>query len=402
MNIKDYILKAFITTIFLYLGVLFITNGCSKDWTEAIRSGNTHQEQFRQDVDIEIKNGLIFLPVSIQGQTYRFLFDTGAPLSISQKIQNALEYEVVSKGNIIDSDHNNQEVKWVQVDSILIGDISFQKQVAFIGDFEANPLLSCLEIDGIIGSNLIRHCNWRIDQNNKSTSLFKGIESLDHNEGITIPFKTDHQYNMFVDINIGQASLKNVLVDFGSNGSIALNHEIFTLLQEREILDSGFHENGSIQSGIVGEKAVLKRSFVYSDSVRIGNITLQDVLLRTGKTVSIGTKFLSQFIVTINWDNRTLHLAKDDSHPSLLCFPGFRLGYSNDLGMYVQSIVLKSNAYNEGVRPNMRVIKLDGLDFENGNNFCDYVDHKLSLRILMELSDSIGSRKIYQFKQTAR
>ena len=105
---------------------------------------------FRDTVFIEIHKGLIFLPVIIEGKEYRFLFDSGAPLSISNMLQNNHGFEIVSMGKIIDSDHNRKKVKWSQVDAIHIGDISFTQQTAFIGDFDANPLFKCLKIDGII------------------------------------------------------------------------------------------------------------------------------------------------------------------------------------------------------------------------------------------------------------
>ena len=95
--------------ILLLIGVLFqFTYGCSVEWTEAIRSGEVVQNQFRETVDIDIRKGLIFLPVIIEEKEYRFLFDSGAPFSISKQLQNDHAFEIVSEGNIIDSDHNRK------------------------------------------------------------------------------------------------------------------------------------------------------------------------------------------------------------------------------------------------------------------------------------------------------
>ena len=389
--------------ILLLIGIVFqLIIGCSTKWTQAIQSGEVAQYQFRETIDIEIKKGLIFLPVIIEGKEYLFLFDSGAPFSISEKLQNDHNFKVVSKGNIIDSDHNRKKVNWSQVDTISIGNVIFTNQIAFIGDFEANPLLRCLEIDGIIGSNLMRHCNWTIDQQQNTLTLYNGIRDPNLSSHVMIPFKTDHQYNIFIDINVGQAIVRNILVDYGSNGSISLNNEIFTTLRDRDIIRETLHEKGVQQSGLVGKTIDLNREIAYSDSVRIDSILFKKVMLRTGQTVSIGNSFLSRFRVTIDWDNRNMHLFETGEIPDIIRFPGYKLGYSANSGVYVQSVVDHSNAYNKGVRPNMKVVKLDGLDFENNNNFCDYVSHEFGETIYMELIDSSGYKREYNFEQTIK
>lgn len=381
-------------------GLFFqIVCSCSVNWTEAIQYGEITQTRFTETINIEIEEGLIFLPVIIHGKEYRFLFDSGAPFSISSQLQNELAFKVVSKGKIIDSDHNRKKVIWAQIDSINIGDIAFLKQTAFVGDFEANPLLRCLRIDGIIGSNILRQCNWTIDQ--QQNSLTFSTEEPDLEGQFSIPFKTDYQYNMFINIDIGQAVVKNILVDYGSNGSISLNKEIFSTLKNRNIIGESWVEKGMQQSGIIGKTVDLKREIVYSDSVYISNMELKQVMVRTGKTVSVGNNLLSRFRITIDWKNRNLHLIPNGNTPGSIHFPGFKLSYSPNQGIYVQSVIEQSKAYQEGVRPNMKVIKLDGLNFEGVNDFCDYVNHEFDHLIFMELIDSTGHKTEYQFEQTS-
>ena len=385
--------------IFLALGLL-INYACATHWTRAIQSGGIAQKQFKESVTIEIRNGLIFVPVTIQGREYRFLFDSGAPLSISHKLQDDYNFKIISTGNLIDSDHNIKRIKWAKVESISNGKVSFNNQSVFIGDFEANPFLKCLEIDGIIGSNLLRHCNWTIDQEQKSLTFSDSLDKDDLNGSIKIPFRTDNQYNMYTDISVGRATVRNILVDYGSNGSIALNDEIFNTLKGRNILGETIIEKGMQQSGIVGKAVPLNREIVYADSVSIDNNSLKKVMLRTGKTVSIGNQLLSRFRVTIDFNNKTLHLLETKVVQDSIYIPGFKLGYLSDQGVYVQSVIEFSNAYEKGVRANMKVNKLDRLNFKDGDNFCDYANHKLGNMIFMELIDSTGLSKEYNFEKT--
>ncbi len=389
-----------LNTLFL-AGILFLGfSRCSIKWTEAIQSGSVSQHGIKETVNIEIQKSLIILPVTINGTRYRFLFDTGAPFSISNKIQKENNFKIISKGKIVDSDKNKKKVNWSQIDSVFISDVLFLNQTAFVGDFEANPIMKCLEIDGIIGSNLIRNCNWMIDQENKTLSIFSSIDEKANENCIVIPFNTDYQYNIFIDINFGQAKVNNILVDYGSNGSIALSNEIFTILTNRSIINGEFLEKGITQSGIIGETVELERKLTFSDSVRINDLELKNVLVKTGETVAIGNHLLSRFQVTIDWDNKNLYLTKPKKDANRIGLPGFRLGFSSEKGIYVQSVIEESNAYKIGIRSNMKVIKIDSLDFENGNDFCDYVEYDLKDEIFIQLTDSKGEKQDYYFKKT--
>ncbi len=147
-----------------------------------------------------------------------------------------------------------------------------------------------MEIDGIIGSNIIRHCNWTIDTKNKTLILFSSIQKKSSEECIVIPFRTDYKHNIFTDIIFGQSRIKNILIDYGSNGSIALNNEIFNTLKNTNIIGDVFIEKGINQSGIIGKPIELDKRITYSDSVRINNQELRNVMIRTGKRKFRGTK----------------------------------------------------------------------------------------------------------------
>ena len=378
--------------LLLLIGITFMS-GCAVKWTKAIQYGSVSPNDFNESIDMEIKNGLIFLPVTIGGNDYRFLFDTGAPTSISEELQLLHSFKTVSKGNIIDSDHNRKKVNWVRVDEIQIGDISFTNQTAFVGDFKANPILECLHIDGIVGSNLMRHCNWTIDQEQKKLSLHSNnIASADDNS-TRIPFREDFQYNIFLNLTIGEAIIKNIRMDYGSNGSIALDNSIFSVLKERGIIDTTWVETGFQQTGIIGETVEFTKEIAISDSVRLNDLAFSHVELRTGKTDLIGNKVWSRFKVTIDWGNKSLYLTENQLAERPITSFGFKIGYSKEEGIYIQSVMENSVAHKKGIEPNMKVTKVDDLDFESGDEFCDYLNHDFGDEAFIELVDSQGNKR---------
>ena len=54
-----------------------------------------------------------------------------------------------------------------------------------------------------------------------------------------------------------------------------------------------------------------------------------------------------------------------------------------------------------GVRPGMKVTKLDHLNFEAGDDFCDYVDHLPGRNFFLEGIDEGGNKKEYRFEKTS-
>ena len=375
---------------------LFVLNACNVNWTTAISYGDIISVDFNESIDIEIENGLIFLPVQIEGKTYRFLFDTGAPFSISEELQRSYNFDVISKGHIVDSDNNRKQVNYIQVDTITLGSIPFMNQTAFEGDFNSNPILECLEIDGIVGSNLIRHANWTIDQNQKKITISNSISEKIRKESIAIPFRTDQQYNMILNLSVDTSLIQNLTVDYGSNGPIALPENIFSVLKQRSFMNKIFVEVGSKRSGIIGKSVILKEEITITDSIKINKFNIQTVEVRTGSSGLIGNKILSRFLITIDWNQKIIYISKRFYQESNYKYLGFTLGFTLDKGIYVQSVIEGSMAYDKGIEPNMKVLKIDSLDFLMNDDYCDYVslvNNGIDKIIYMELLDSIGLKK---------
>lgn len=385
------LIKQFFTLCILAT-LVFLYSGCTVKWTEAIQYGSIEPADFTETLDFEIKNGLVFVPIKIQGKTYRFLLDTGAPFSISEALQSRYGFEVVSQGHIVDSDHNRKAVNYVQVDTLLIGSIPFINQTAFVGNFTKNPVFQCLGIDGIIGSNLMRHCNWAIDQKSRQLTLSSGIGEQWIKGSTSVPFKTDFQYNILVDIGVGEAKVKSMTLDFGSNGALSMPSDVFSFLKEQEIIDSTYYETGTQQAGIIGTPVNISTEHTISDSVNFNGLALGGVAIRTSPSSLIGTRVLSRFIVTIDWGKQQLYLNPYNTpHQDRIDY-GFKIGYTEELGIHIRSVIKGSNAYKQGIRPGMKVLKINSLDFQQEHQFCDYVQlmQQRPERLLVELLDEKG------------
>jgi len=365
------------SAFFLLVLVLLMLYGCSVKWPEAMQRGKIAKTAFRQSIAFEEKMGLIIVSVQINGIAYRFLFDTGAPLSISDKVWQVFDFKVISNGHIVDSDNNRTKVNYVQIDTLLLGDIPFVNQTAFVAGFESNPKIKCLEIDGIIGSNLIRHCNWEIDFMNSEIVFYSTANDDTQNTdgAVAVPFYTDNQYNILVDLKIGDAVIRNLTIDYGSNGSLSLPKNVFQALKEKGIIDTTFSISGIAQSGLLGKEIMINREITYVDTIIMGDLLIDNVEINSGKAGLIGSKILSDFFVTIDWGRSQLLLNEVELADKRLESYGFTLGYSEKKNIYVQSVIEGSPAFRAGVEPDMGILKMGSLNFANGNTFCDCMNY---------------------------
>jgi len=354
--------------------LLVLLSGCSLTWTEAIQLGEISNVSFSDNLTVDIAHDLVIIPVSLNGHIYSFLFDTGAPLSISEKLQNEMGYNIISKGHIVDSGKNRKKVKWAKVDTLLIGNTQFTNQTAFVVDFDANPILKCLDIDGIVGSNLIRFCNWKINFEKEEITLSDQPVSSSDNTLAVVSYSTDDQFDILLDMQFGGAEVDHLKVDFGSNGSISLPTKAFEALKQDNIIEKTFIEKGVSQSGITGKVNEINREIAFFDSIKSGDLILDSVYVRSGKSGLIGTKIFSRYIVSIDSKQQKLYFNENKSPDKNLDTFGFRIGISTDGLLYIQSVIEGSSAAESGVLPNMRVLEIDSIDFSENPDFCMYMD----------------------------
>ena len=352
--------------------LVIILASCSKPWQETIRYGDLSNSSFSETIPFENKLGLAIVKVKIGQESYDFLFDTGAPLTVSNKLHERFKYKVLSSGGFRDSENQRTTVEYVEVPSLFIGNQEFINQTAVVTNFENNPLIKCLEIDGIIGSNLMRYCNWTIDFSEQSMTLFTQPPVFDSSRQFELPFKASNQYDAKIDFNIGKAKLSNIKLDYGSNGAISVPNKIYNTLVERGIVETIAIRRGFSQSGLFGDAVVKDKAYAISDSVLLGDLHQSDVVIRSGGSGLLGTKILSKHQVTIDWDQRRLifepHPIENDDVKTF----GVPLSINSKDEVYVLSVIENSEAWKKGIRGGQLVKWLGSIEFNTNEDYCEY------------------------------
>jgi len=347
---------------------------CRISVQKSYTKGNIAQSEVNHEIPIITSNNLIIVPLEINGKEYNFLFDTGAPTSISFEIQEEFDFKKVSQGTIRDTDRNKRKVNYVRVDQMRMGGLDFENFTAFVADFDANAVLACLDIDGIVGSNMMYKYNWLIDRKEKKMLVTNNALTYNKDEDFIIPFKADQQYNMKIVAKIGRASVTNISVDYGSNGSLTLPTNAYHKVKNAGIIDSAYTLIGSQQSGLFGKALEFKRELGSTDSLLLGDLELPTVGVKQGNSALLGTKILFNYKVGLDWQNRRVILQSYEEQKFSLETFGIIFGKDSEGKLIQLACVENGDAYQKGLRNGYRIIEINDLNTEGESGFCQFIE----------------------------
>lgn len=205
--------------IVLYLIICTITlSACSVKVFRILSSAKINKEVTFQKTDYSSPLGFIILPIEIKGKTYKFLFDTGAQTTIvSQNLASTVGIEAKGKISTEDSQKKKKKLTVSLIDTMIFEKIIYNDVGVLISDFNENTFFSCLEIDGILGMNVIKLNNWEVNFENKKLTLYDRNNKVFTHHTSVIEFYRNR--NMpFVDLYVND-HVEQFLIDTGKNGN---------------------------------------------------------------------------------------------------------------------------------------------------------------------------------------
>lgn len=253
-------------------------------------------------------NNKVIIKVSLEGISYDFLLDTGAPTSISERVYSAITTNELGKINLMDISGISDSVTVVSVPEIDIDGIKFMEIPAFVRDEKKDRFFQCLNIDGIIGSNLLRNSTIQFDGAKQQVTLTDDSKKLNLKKRNATDLKlNDIQSNPFIPIQL----IKNeyvgneyVLFDSGDNGFYALAQETYKQLDAQiEVFETIAKANGSFYMGIFGTANKEEHRVVKIATLNLGKTDFENVITKTtyGQTSRIGAQLFKYGKVTLDY-----------------------------------------------------------------------------------------------------
>jgi len=336
-----------------------------------------------EQIDFTIENDLIIIPIHIDGEKYRFLFDTGSPTLISEQLSKKINLTQQKQIKTIDSQGNSQRLNYVKINEIAIENKQFNNISAGIVDFQQTAAIACLNIDGVIGANIIRKFCWQIDYTNKkiwissiATSLLSSSEK--RKKRYCLPFSVDINGTPIIPMKIGRTEIKNFRMDTGSVSFVSIDKDYYDELNQTNTILKQRVSYGTNLVGLFGtaDKDTIKQLLI--TELTIGDklsLLHQTIDLRPTNLSLMGNAFLRNFLVTIDSENNCLLLEPLSEIQNYFAH-SFGIALQKENSKIIVSMLTEgSSAQSCGLQIGDTILQINGLDVTNScqEDYCQII-----------------------------
>ncbi len=285
-------------------------------WGIDLNKGKINEKNFYVSVPFENVNNKIIIAVTIANNSYRFLFDTGAPCSISSRIADKIGLKADTSKILSDQSGIEKLGSIAHINNIVISGISFDS-IPIIIENENNPFFSCLKIDGIIGSNLLRNLIVQFSYQNQQVILTDQFEKLNINPTNVIPLILSESTSIPFFLFKYLPSMKNpnekmgfyTMFDSGSDGFISISMSNLKYSDSLGLAPKILAK--SLGSNTLGMHGAANNSTTYLLDLPafsiINSVFINGTAISTtGNSSVIGAQLLKYGTVTIDYINKRI------------------------------------------------------------------------------------------------
>ncbi|MCF7560888.1 retroviral-like aspartic protease family protein [Sabulilitoribacter multivorans] len=342
------------------------------------KTGTPSTRNYYTEIKYEDVNGKIIIPVTIEGVVYRFLFDTGAPNLISKDLWKKIASKSVKIISVTDANQKKQRMELASIPRLTIGTLSFKNSSALVFEGENNLVFECFNIDGIIGSNLLRKSIIQIQSKNKLLILTNDSKKLNlKKEHASKLLLVGKQSSPYISIKlIGEDSgTESLLFDTGASGFYDLCKTNYNVLKEKKIAKILSKSYGSSSVGMFGIADKSEQYLLKIPQLKVNNHILKNVVTTTGDDDNsrIGSDILKYGTVTLNFSKEVFYFqpfqSVDNLDEKLL---GFTPTIENNklvVGFIWDELLKEKIEFGD------EIIEVNGIDVQN-QEICNFINKK--------------------------
>lgn len=269
-----------------------------------LNQGYVENTGFMVKLPYQSKRDLPIIKVSIEGVEYSFLLDTGAPTMITKSIRKKGRFQRIRNVLSYDINDNQASLPAVRIPQLKLGTLCVRDVPAILAD-DDNPIFEYLQIDGIIGSNLLRNMVVRISSDEHVVSLTDDIVNLGTANAFSQPMATDKdiQSSPVLRINLGAHITEELLFDTGFDGFYKMSCEKLALFRGQDDIKIIGQVANSGVFGMFGEETQGKSEKLLISEYGVCGFSFRDVVAFTSDTRNskLGAKLLRYGNVTLDY-----------------------------------------------------------------------------------------------------
>ncbi|NML71734.1 clan AA aspartic protease [Chryseobacterium sp. RP-3-3] len=304
----------------LYSLLILSTTTFSAQGKKFFKSGEVQLQNPVEKINLRYANDLPFVQVMINGKSYNFLFDTGAPTVISTAVYAELGLEKKHKSTVKDSQKNKHEQIFTILPEMTVDKAVFKDVGAVVMDFSVSEL-SCFRIDGILGANQMAKLFWKINYSENSLEASKDLAQFNPEEyDIVIPFNPRAQKTPVVETD-WQGKKVDLTFDTGFSGRLKITDKAFDAQKVVKSVDV----YGTSSVGAYGAGKPAPGHIFRTADLSLGNKKFSNEIIATGNASLIGNEFFKNFIFILDWSGNKIYMKRIKNEPARL--ESFGFGY---------------------------------------------------------------------------
>lgn len=325
------------------------------------------QKKFEKTIPFSYEpNNQIIIPVIINGKTYHFLFDTGATTVVSKEIATELALTALFTNKLQDGADSVQEEIFYNLPGINMAGIDFENVAVVAGDMKKFDDVLCVPIDGLLGTNILRSCYWKVDYNNGQLT-FSDREIKPAKGMYAIDFKENFSGTPLLELQMGKFRV-NMFMDTGYSKALSIPDSLY--FRARKNHERPFKKGFGTTTVTLYENSHKEKYIGLLDSVYVGNkhhLILDPLTdIDHADTFLIGNEVFKDFgEMVLDWKKHRLYLPEKtvvckDRYASF----GFSPLFINN--KVVVSVVWQgSEAYTQGLTVGSVITAVNGQDTTN-------------------------------------
>jgi len=304
----------------LYTLLILSTTTFSAQGKRFFKSGDVQLQNPVEKINLKFANDLPFVQVSINGKSYNFLFDTGAPTVISTAVYKELGLETKHTSKVKDSQKNKQEQMFTILPEMTVDKAVFKNIGVIVMDFSVSEL-SCFKIDGILGANQMAKLFWKINYSENSLEASKNLAQFNPEDyDIVIPFSPIPQKTPVVEADL-QGKKIDLTFDTGFSGRLKIADKAYDAQKALKTIEVyGTSSVGAYGAGKPAPGYVFRTA-----AISLGNTNFSNEIIATGNTSLIGNDFFKNFIFILDWSGNKIYMKRIRNEPAKL--ESFGFGY---------------------------------------------------------------------------
>jgi len=275
----------------------------SRSYAQAInfKQGEALASTYFVELPYEKIGGKLVVVIELGGKKRKFLLDTGAPTAITEPVYFEINPRLMAKEEIRDISEKKDSLWVVSLPELKVGGLVFANIPTIV--IKESAITTCFQVEGIIGSNLLRNSIVQFDSRRKTITIASDAKKLNLTNARKADLTLDKQNSPVFSVQLGKYIKEMVLFDSGADEFYAMSNDHFQLFRKTQGFEVIATTYGSNTMGLYGQSEQINMRRLFIPELIVNAVSIRGVKAETsaGPNSRIGAKLLDFGVLTLDY-----------------------------------------------------------------------------------------------------